>query len=195
MSAPQDPRDPQGQPGYRYQPGPSQQGDYYQQGYEQGDLPAGYPAGSTGPYPGQQQVKRPGVLVVSVVLWVLTGLFLLFIGFGSVSAVGSPAAEQQISEAVDMLAGYGMQVDPATVQRALVVTGIVALALGALLVILSLLMLAQQNWARVLLTIVGVIAMVPLLGTIVGPLVVLVAIVMHFLPPVNAWFHARRQAA
>lgn len=183
MSAPQDPRDQQGQPGYPYQPG-----------YDQGQ-PAGYPAGSTQPYPGQPQVRRPGVLVVSVVLWVLTGLFLLFVGFGSVSAGGSRAAQQQISRYVDTLAGYGMQVDPAMVQRALVVTGIVALALGALLVILALLMLARQNWARVLLTIVGVLALLPLLGTVVGPLVVLVAIVLHFLPPANAWFRARRRPA
>ncbi|MQA13680.1 MAG: hypothetical protein GEV09_05755 [Pseudonocardiaceae bacterium] len=175
MSAPQDPQGQQ--PGYPYQGGHPEQG--------------GYPAG-TAPYedPGRQ-VKLPGVLVVSVVLWVLTGLFLLFVGFGSVSAGGSAAAREQLSRAADMLAGYGLQVDPAMLERALVVSGIVLLTLGALLVILSLLMLMAQGWARVLLTIVGIIALLPLLTTLVGPLVVLVAIVLHFVPPVNRWFRFR----
>lgn len=187
MSAPQDPRDPQGQqPGYPYQGGPPQQEGYYQGGYPP---PAGYPAGSTQPSPGQQQVKRPGVLVVSVVLWVLTGLFMLTSGL-AVALVGN-ANNEMIQRQIDQaLAQTGMQgqLDPAVVQQAVVTSGIVLAVLGVLLIVLALLMLGRKNWARILLTVLGVITLVLLLGTVIGSLVVLLAIVLHFLPPVNAWF-------
>lgn len=185
------PRDPQGQqPGYPNEGGPPpQQGGYPPQG--------GHPAGPYGDtYPGQQQVKRPGVLVVSVVLWVLTGLLLAFGGLAAAAFGGSNAGgwQQQVDQA---LARSGLQgrIDPALLQQTLVISGIVLAVLGALLVLLALLMLGRQNWARILLTVLGVIVLVLLLGTIVGSLVVLAAIVLHFLPPVNAWFKSRPQVA
>lgn len=190
MSAPQDPRDPQ--PGYPNQGGPPQQEGYPPQG--------GYPAGSTQqygePYPGRQQVKRPGVLVVSVVLWVLTGLLMLLSGV-AVALFGSANNEliqRQIDQAMAR-SGVQGQLDPAVVQQAAVATGIVLAVFGGLLVLLALLMLGRQNWARIVLTVLGVIALVLLLGTVIGSLVVLVAIVLHFLPAVNAWFKSRPHPA
>ncbi len=188
------PQDPQGQqPGYQ---GPPQYGGYNQPGgYPQYGQHSGYPAGMYGqPYPGPQQIKRPGVLVVSVVLWVLTGLFLVLGGVGLALAGGSN--QDVIQRQLDAVLGpSGQQLDAAMLQQAILVSGIVLVVVGVLLVVLSLLMLGRQNWARILLTVLGVLTLVPLLGTVVGPLVVLVAIVLHFLPPVNAWFKARPHPA
>jgi hypothetical protein len=184
------PQDPQGQ-----QPGNPYQGSPHYGGYQQYGQEGGYPAGMYGqPYPGPQQVKRPGVLVVSVVLWVLTGLFLLLGGIGAALAGGSN--QEVIQRQLDTVLGpAAQQIDPAMVQQAILVSGIVLAVLGVLLVVLPLLMLGRQNWARILLTVLGVLALLALLGTVIGPLVVLVAIVLHFLPPVNAWFKSRPRPA
>lgn len=185
------PQEPQGQqPGYPSQGGPPPQGgDYQHGGYGQ---QGGYPAGMYGqPYPGPQQDKRPGVLVVSVVLWVLTGLFMVFAGVGAALAGGSGDVQTLQRQLENTLGQAGGQLDAAVLQQAVVVSGIVLAVLGALLVVLALLMLGRKNWARVTLTVLGVISLLLLVGTVVGPLVVLVAIVLHFLPPVNAWFKPR----
>ncbi|MPZ64787.1 MAG: hypothetical protein GEU83_04470 [Pseudonocardiaceae bacterium] len=126
--------------------------------------------------------------MVSVVLWVLSGLLLLLVGLSAALFGGAGGFEQQIEDALQR---SGAQVDPAFVQQTLVVTGIVFAAFGVLLIVLALVMLARQNWARILLTVLGVISLLLLLGTIIGPLVVMVAIVLQFLPPVNAWFSSR----
>lgn len=176
-------QDPQGQqPGDPYQGGPPQQQGYQQQG--------GYPAGMYGESDPGRQPGRPGVLVVSVVLWVLTGLFLVLGGLAA-AAFGDSNADGFQQQLEDALQRSGAQVDPVFVQQALVISGIVLAVLGVLLVVLALVMLARQNWARVLLTVLGVISLLLLLGTIIGPLVVLVAIVLQFLPPANKWFSSR----
>ncbi|HYZ10233.1 MAG TPA: hypothetical protein VE709_16920 [Pseudonocardiaceae bacterium] len=146
-----------------------------------------------GEYAGDQRPGgRPGVVVVSVVLWVLTGLFLLLPGLVLALAGGNQAVQDQLENTV---AQSGLQVDPETLRQGVVVTGVVMAVLGALLVVLSLLMLLRSNAARILLTVLGVLVALVLLGTVVGTLVVLVAIVLQFLPPANVWFRARRPVA
>ena len=137
-------------------------------------------------------VGRPGVVVVSVVLWVLTGLFFLLPGLVLALAGGNQTVQDQLDDAV---AQSGIQIDPETLRQGVVVTGVVLAVLGALLIILSLLMLLRSNAARILLTVLGVLVALLLLGTVVGTLVVLVAIVLQFLPPANAWFRSRPNAA
>ena len=137
-------------------------------------------------------VGRPGVVVASVVLWVLTGLFFLLSGLVLALAGGSQTVQDQLDDAV---AQSGVQIDPETLRQGVVVTGVVLAVLGALLIILSLLMLLRSNAARILLTVLGVLVALLLLGTVVGTLVVLVAIVLQFLPPANAWFRSRPNAA
>jgi hypothetical protein len=147
-----------------------------------------------GEYTGDNRpVGRPGVVVVSVVLWVLTGLFFLLSGLVLALAGGNQAVQDQLDDAV---AQSGVQIDPETLRQGVVVTGVVLAVLGALLVILPLLMLLlRSNVARILLTVLGVLVALLLLGTVVGTLVVLVAIVLQFLPPANAWFRSRPDAA
>lgn len=179
-------QDPQGQQPDPYLSGPAQQQGYQQQG---GYPPQGGYAGGMygGPDPGQQP-GRPGVLVGSVVLWVLSGLLLLLIGLSAALFGGAGGFQQQIEDAMQ---GSATQLDPAALQQGVVITGIVFAVLAVLLIVLALVMLGRQNWARILLTVLGVISLLPLLGTIIGPLLVLVAIVLQFLPPANAWFSSR----
>lgn len=192
MSTPQDPYGPQSQQPAGYPPPGGS-------GYPAAPppQPSGYPGGMSPP-PGEhtgdnRPVGRPGVVVVSVVLWVLTGLFFLLSGLVLALAGGNQAVQDQLDDAV---AQSGVQIDPETLRQGVVVTGVVLAVLGALLVILPLLMLLlRSNVARILLTVLGVLVALLLLGTVVGTLVVLVAIVLQFLPPANAWFRSRPDAA
>lgn len=191
MSTPQDPYGPQSQQAGGY-PSPGE-GGYPAAPPPQ---PSGYPGGMSPP-PGEhtgdnRSVGRPGVVVGSVVLWVLTGLFFLLSGLVLALAGGSQTVQDQLDDAV---AQSGVQIDPETLRQGVVVTGVVLAVLGALLIILSLLMLLRSNAARILLTVLGVLVALLLLGTVVGTLVVLVAIVLQFLPPANAWFRSRPDAA
>ncbi len=192
MSTPQDPYGPQSQQPAGYPPPDAS-------GYPAAPPPpqSGYPAGMPPPpgagYTGDNRpVGRPGVVVGSVVLWVLTGLFFLLSGLVLALAGGSQTVQDQLDDAV---AQSGVQIDPETLRQGVVVTGVVLAVLGALLVILPLLMLLRSNAARILLTVLGVLVALLLLGTVVGTLVVLVAIVLQFLPPANAWFRSRPNAA
>ncbi len=192
MSTPQDPYGPQSQQAGGY-PSPGE-GGYPAAPPPQ---PSGYPGGMSPPprdYTGDDRpVGRPGVVVASVVLWVLTGLFFLLSGLVLALAGGSQTVQDQLDDAV---AQSGVQIDPETLRQGVVVTGVVLAVLGALLVILPLLMLLlRSNAARILLTVLGVLVALLLLGTVVGTLVVLVAIVLQFLPPANAWFRSRPNAA
>jgi hypothetical protein len=146
-----------------------------------------------GEYSGDDRpVGRPGVVVVSVVLWILTGLLFLLSGLVLALAGSNQAVQDQIE---DVVAQGGRQFDPETLQQVVVGSGVVLAVLGALLVILPLLMLRRSNAARILLTVLGVLVGLLLLTTVVGTLVVLVAIVLQFLPPANAWFRSRPNAA
>ncbi len=175
MTTPQDPyRDPQpGQPG-----GWSAVPDT--------PYPAGMPPEQAGAPP-----PRPGVVVAAAVLWVLAGLFFLLSGLALAFAGSDATVQQQFEDAV---AQSGMQIDPEALQQGTLVAGIVMVVLGGLLVLFALLMLGRSNAARVLLTVLGVLAALLLLGTVIGTLVLLVAIVLQFLPSANSWFRFRRGA-
>lgn len=172
-------------------------GDPARDPYAAPQQPAGWsnPPYPDGPAPGGPVAKprRPAVVLVAVILWVLTGLFLLLVGLAAALAGNLPGAARQIEDA---LAGSGLQVDPAAAQQVVVVIGVVFAVLGALLVLLAFLMLRRSKFARVLLTVLGVVAALLLLvGTLgVGTLVVLIAIVLQFLPAANRWFRFRRGA-
>lgn len=185
MSNPQDPYDPSQsqQPGGLPPPG---QGGYpeAQPGY-QGGMP---------PPPGdhtERPVRRPGVVVAAAVLWVLTGLLFLLAGLATALAGGNAEVQEELDNA---FAQSGLTVDTDILQQGIVVTGVVLAVVGALLVIGALLMLRRSNAARILLTVLGVIVALLLLGTVIGTIVVLVAIVLQFLPAANAWFRAPRSA-
>ncbi len=167
------PQDPYGDPG------PGQPG-----GYPDTPYPAGMPSGQPALPP-----RRPAVVAVAAALWVLTGLFFLLPGL-LVALTGDNATVQQ--ELENAVARSGIQIDPDTVAQGIVVAGIVMAVLGALLVLGGLLLLGRSNAARVLVTVLGVVAALLLLGTVIGTLVVLLAIVLQFLPSANTWFRYRR---
>lgn len=201
MSSPQDPNAPQNPPagGYPGQGGhPDQSQGYPSQGYpDQQNYPQqGYgdqtATPTSGAHHGTPKIGRPGVMVAAVVLWVLAGLAAGFVGFGVAVGGGDPAVREQLNDALSQ--GQVPGVDAAGIQQALVIFGIVVLVLAALMIVLPLLMLGRQSWARILVTIVGVLALLPLIATFIGPILVIVAIVLQFLPATNAWFRAPRSA-
>ncbi|MDQ3887277.1 MAG: hypothetical protein M3308_09810 [Actinomycetota bacterium] len=201
MSTPQDPYGPQSQqPGKDPIPGES--------GYPAAPppQPSGYPAGMpppsggmpppSGEYTGASHLgdRRPGLVVASVVLWVLIGLFFLLPGLVLALVGDNQAMQEQLEDQLaDVAAPSGVQLEPETLQQWIFATGVVMAVLGALLIILSLLMLMRSNVARIVLTVLGVPVALLLLRTVVGTLVVLAAIVLQFLPPANVWFRSRRR--
>lgn len=153
-----------------------------------------YPSGNQqyGGYPPQPPAPtgRPGVLIGATVAWIIAGLAAIFLRGVSLLAVsGDPERLQDFANRFEER-GFG-NVPLETLQTALVALGIIVIVLGVLVITLSLLMLRRQNWARVTVTIVGVLAGLLSLSTILAPLAVIAAIVLQFLSPSNAWFRNR----
>lgn len=143
----------------------------------------GYPPGPLPP------ARRPGVLIAAVVLWVLIGLFALIAGIVLIAVSGS---EQTVNTFVGTLEDRGFaNVDDETVRTALVAVGVVVVVLGILEIASALVMLRRQNWARVLVTIVGVLVGIAMFRTFLVPAGVVIAIILQFLAPSNQWFRTR----
>jgi len=122
------------------------------------------------------------------VFWTLAGLLLSAYGAALLSAVRDPRTRDEL---LDLLADSQVQISVAVLERVLVGLGSVNLVVGLLTVIFGLLLLRGANWARILVTVLGVLAMPLFLP--VFPLVLL-AIVLQFLPSSNAWFRSRAAA-
>ena len=216
MSTPQDPhgRPPEDQPPpFDPQQGYPQQG-YPQQGYPQQGYPQqGYPQQGYPPQPGQQsgaqppaapahppprQVETSFMLWAVVVVLQLVGIALTFAERESLRAV----AEQQAR------AQGGGRLDPQAVD-AIVTFGIVfgvvlAVLFAVVILVFAIFMRRGQNWARIVLAVLGgllvLFALVSLAGGTVGAVVqslltlvvVIAALVLMFTEPANAWFAARR---
>lgn len=117
--------------------------------------------------------------------WTLAGLLLSGYGAALLSAVRDPRTRDEF---LDLLADSQVQISVAVLERVLVGLGSVTLAVGLLTVIFGLLLLRRANWARIVVTVLGVVGMPLFLP--VFPLVLL-AIVLQFLPGSNAWFRSR----
>ncbi len=203
MSTPQDPygqdpygRAPQGQP----PPFDPRQQGYPQQGYPQQGYPqqgaAQPPAAPAGPPP--RQVETSFVLWAVVVVLQLVGIALTFAERETLRA----AAEEQAR------AQGGGRLDPQAVDAIVtfgIVFGIVLAVLFAGAILVSAIFMRRgQNWARIVLAVVGgllvLFALVSLAGGTAGAVVqslltlvvVIAALVLMFTGPANAWFAARR---
>jgi hypothetical protein len=150
------------------------------------------PAGWSGPGDGSGPLAagtRSGTVVAAVVFWTLAGLFLSGYGAALLAAVRDQRTKNEL---LDLLADSQVQVSASVLERILVGLGCVTLVVGVLTVIFGLLLLRRANWARILVTVVGLLAMPLFLP--VFPLVLL-GIVLQFLPSSNAWFRARAAVA
>lgn len=145
------------------------------------------PAGWSGPP--APAARSSGTVVAATVFWTLVGLLLAGYGATLLSAVRDPRTRDEL---LDLLAESQVQISVAVLERVLVGLGSVTLVVGLLTVIFGLLLLRAANWARILITVLGVLA-IPLFLPIF-PLVLL-AIVLQFLPSSNAWFRSRAAAA
>ncbi len=152
---------------------------------------------------------RPRVLTLSVAIWILSGLAgLAIVGYFVSRLDGVRALLTTTMRTKDP------DVDDTSLQTA--INSTIAIALGliglfiALKLLLALVMAARRNWARVLLAIVGVLALPVtavgatlltvgtvetrgwLLFTIVAQEVLMLAgMVTMFLPAPNSWFRLR----
>lgn len=155
--------------------------------------PAGWsgPADGSGPGNGSgpPAAARPGTVVAAVVCWTLAGLVLSGYGAALLSAVRDPRTRDEL---LDLLTDSQAQISAAALERVLVGVGSVTLVVGLLTVIFGLLLLRGANWARIVVTVVGVLGL-PLFLPIV--VLVLLGIVLQFLPGSNAWFRARTAPA
>lgn len=155
--------------------------------------PAGWagPAGGFGPGDGSVPPAgtRSGTVVAAAVFWTLAGLALSGYGAALLSAVRDQRTRDEL---LRLLTDSQMQIDTAVLQRVLVGVGSVTLVVGLLTVIFGLLLLRGANWARIVVTVLGILGLPLFLP--VAPLVLL-GIVLQFLPGSNAWFRSRAAAA
>lgn len=143
---------------------------------------------------------RPSSVEISFSLWVT------YLAIGAVNTVvGFVHRDRNRADAINAVIAQYPAMDRAMIDSVAtaVVVGVVVLGLlfvGAG-VSFALLMRAGRNWARVVLTVVGGLSVLFLIGPVVTPLQALfqlclvgAAIAMMFQRPANDWFRPRRPA-
>ena len=194
MSTPSDPHDQPsqsqqpGQPEHRQQleqpayPSYPQSPPYgypQYQGYQQ---PPGY--SPYGTWPGYQAPteppSRPPVLVAAGVIWLLVGAGMALIGL--VLALAS-----RLPETKDLYA------DNPEITSMFTGIGVAVAVLGAIVIGLAVPVFSGAMWARIAISASGGLLALLAIGTFVVPVMVIVAIVLQFLPSVNAYAAAKRR--
>jgi hypothetical protein len=185
-------------------PGPHNPGPY--PGPQQN--PYSYnPYGSSSPYPAApapQPVRRPGLLVVGLLLEILAALPFLFLGafflFAPLTANNVPP---------ELLNSPRLQQAGATADliiSAMRLIGGIVLAFAVLYLLFGILAFAGRNWSRIILTVLTVgFALLLVAGLVAsggavdtmsvsGVLLILVlgAVAILFSPGANAWYASRR---
>lgn len=185
VSTPSDPNQPQQPPwpstgdqpvypsppyGYQQQPpyGYQQQPPY---GYQQY---GGYPEPPAGP------PRRPATLIIAGVIWLLLGALALLVGIVYLLA-------DRIPEFDRVYADYP-SVTPELVQG----VGLVATVVGLALVAFGIPVFGGALWARIMTAVIGGLAGLIGILTVVVPLLAFTAIVLQFLPASNAYAKAKR---
>ncbi|MFN2495685.1 MAG: hypothetical protein ABR608_07240 [Pseudonocardiaceae bacterium] len=146
--------------------------------------PAGWPGPAGGPPP-PVPVARPATVVGAVVFWVLSGLTMLVSGAVTVAAAGTQEAKQALA---DVFAESQLRVSDAVIEQLLIGAGLASLAVGLLTIAFGVGLLGGANWARVTVTVLGLLGV---LIVLFPALFVVLAIVLQFVPSSNAWFRAR----
>lgn len=206
---------PSGQPQPPYQQPPYQQqgqfppGQYQQPGYDQGGPGYGSPALGG---PAAAPPAEPKEVTTSFWLWIAS------IVLGVIGAIVAFVNVGQITSEVAAASG-GADVDSSAVTTAitaaLVAGAVFAIVIVALQLLFAIFMRKGRNWARIVLTIFGAIGVVSALAGLAGgtsttingqtiqtsgpvsiilslvqAVIIVVAIVMFFRPPANAYFKA-----
>jgi hypothetical protein len=192
---------PYGQPGQYGQYGQPQQYNPYGQPGQYGGTPWGAAAGM-GPED-TKPLRRPGIMVLALVLLILSSVPFLLAGAGLLALpleTGAipPEVEQQLQQT-----GF----TPEMAISALRVVAVIILVLALLYVLFAVLAFLGRNWARIILTIMTVgFTLMMLAGTLTGAagdtgsLVVILVIValsvggtiIMFLPEPSRWFGSAR---
>jgi hypothetical protein len=190
---------PYGQPGQYGQP---QQYNPYGQPGQYAGTPFGAEAAGMGP-DDTKPLRRPGIMVLALVLLILSSVPFLLIGAGLLALpleTGAipPEVEQQLQQA-----GF----TPEMAISALRGVAVVILVLALLYVLFAVLAFLGRNWARIILTIMTVgFTLMLLAGTLTGAaadpggLVVVLVIaalsvggtIIMFLPEPGRWFGSAR---
>lgn len=175
-----------GSPGGQVQPDPAWPGT---------SVPP-YPGGTTA-WPGQPELRRPGSVTAGVVLsWIGAGLFVL-LGLTALLFAGNPAFLTELE------ASLGQRIDEATVTTLMQGVGALMLIWGIGVFLAALFAWRRRRWARILLTVMGVLySLFQLLGVLTGAVAALVpvmwvavAVGLLWTPTANAWFAGRPGAA
>lgn len=144
--------------------------------------------------------SRPNSVEISFWLWIT------YLTIGAINTVvGFVQRDRNRADAINAVIDQYPTMDRSMIDSVstAVVVGVVVLGLlfVAAGVCFALLMRARHNWARVVLTVVGSLSVLFLIGPVVTPLqalfqllLLVAAIVMMFQRPANDWFRPRRPA-
>jgi uncharacterized membrane protein YcjF (UPF0283 family) len=133
-------------------------------------------------------------------------LWITYLMIGAVNTVvGFVQRERNRADAINAVIAQYPAMDRSMVDSVATVVVVGVVVLGLLFVAagvsFALLMRAGRNWARVVLTVVGCLSVLFLIGPVVTPLQALFqlclvsgAIAMMFQRPANDWFRSRRPA-
>ena len=154
------------------------------------------------PLPDQAPARGPRPNSVEISFW----LWITYLTIGAINTVvGFVQRDRNRADAIKAVIDQYPAMDRSMIDSVatVVVVGVVVLGLlfVAACVSFALLMRARRNWARVVLTVVGSLSVLFLIGPVVTPLqalfqllLLVAAIVMMFQRPANDWFRPRRPA-
>lgn len=143
---------------------------------------------------------RPNSVEISFWLWIT------YLTIGAINTVvGFVQRDRNRAEAINAVIDQYPAMDRSMIDSVATIVVVGVVVLGLLFVVagvsFALLMRARRNWARVVLTVVGSLSVLFLIGPVVTPLQALFqllllvgAIVMMFQRPANDWFRPRRPA-
>ena len=141
---------------------------------------------------------RPKSVEISFWLWVT------YLTIGAInSVVGFIQRDRNRADAIDAVIAQYPAMDRAMIESIATVVVVGVAVVGLVIVAVGLgtahLMRGGRNWARIVLTVLGCLSVLVLIGPVVTPLqalfqllLLIAAIVMMFQRPANEWFRPRR---
>jgi hypothetical protein len=128
--------------------------------------------------------KRPGTVLAAMVLWIIVGVVSLVVAAALLAAAGNESFHRRV------VAQIGTEI----ASSALLGVGVLAVLIGIAYIVLAVLMSRARNWARIAISVLGVLGLILLFGlNILMFVLVAVAIMLQFLPASNNYFTAAKQ--
>jgi hypothetical protein len=129
-------------------------------------------------------VKRPGTVLAAMVLWIIVGVVSLVVAAALLAAAANESFHRRVV----------LQLGAEIASPALLGVGVLTALIGVAYIVLAVALSRARNWARISVSVLGVLGLILLFGlNLLMFVLVAGAIVLQFLPASNNYFTAAKQ--